>query len=362
MLTESRTLVSLVVAVYNEEKSISKCLDSIFSQQTWHPAAGQFEIEVLAVDGISSDGTRALLEQYALREPRLRIIENPGRRAPFAFNLGLRHANGDYLCIFGAHTCYRRDYVAECLGELLAHDAAACGGRVRTAPASDSLSARLVAWAMSHPFGSSRKSFRTQGEGCVDVVNYAVFRRDLVLTAGGWDEELLRNQDNDMNQKLRAMGWPLWCTWKTECTYFPKSTVMGLLRYAYGNGLWNVISLKKNPRAMAARHFVPFFFVVVLALFATIVPAAAVGLRTSLWIAATPFIALMGLHLAVGSAAAVQVAVRDCSAGALWLPVVFLGFHVAYGFGTLCGFMAQAWKNASAHGRPERNGSSIAGD
>ena len=303
---------------------------------------------------MSTDGTRALLERYAACDPRLRVIDNPRRRAPFAFNIGLQNARGDYVCIFGAHTVYRHDYVAACLGELLLHNAAACGGRVMTVPANGSLGARLAAWAMSHPFGSSRKSFRTQSEGPVDTVNYAVFRRRLVLEAGGYDEDLLRNQDNDLNRKLRAMGYVLWCTWKTECLYFPKATVKGLLRYGYENGYWNALSLAKNPSSMGVRHFVPFLFVVALALSASLTVAAALAPAASLPMALAPLASILGLHLALGAAAAVQAAVRRRSLGALLLPPVFLAFHFAYGFGTLRGFLSRPWTAWLNSARPRR--------
>lgn len=350
----SRPLVSVVLATYNEEKSIERCLGSILRQQRSHPSIGDFEIEVLAVDGMSTDGTRTLLENYAAHHPRMRMINNPKRRAPFAFNLGLHHAQGQYVCILGAHTVYRDDYIAVCLAELLAHNAAACGGRVKTAPASNRLSARLSAWAMSHAFGSSRKSFRTQREGHVDTVNYAVFRRDLALAAGGYDEDLLRNQDNDLNQKLRAAGFGLWCTWKTECLYFPKSTVSGLFRYAYGNGFWNALSIARNPASMGLRHFVPFFFVTSLALTAFVAVAVGLASAHAAWMAAVPLALLVASHLALGTAAAIDIVVRDRSLGALWLPAVFFGFHFSYGFGTLRGFLSLPWTAWPPQERPSR--------
>lgn len=339
----AKAVVSVVLATYNEKKSIERCLQSILTQTTTHPSIGAFDIEVLAIDGMSNDGTRDLLDRWAAREPRLRVIDNPRRRAPFAFNLGLQNARGEYICIFGAHTVYQEDYVATCLAELLAHNAAACGGRVKTAPANNSLSARLAAWAMSSSFGSSSSSFRTQAEGSVDTVNYAVFRRDLALAVGGYDEELLRNQDNDLNQKLRAAGFVLWCTWKTSCLYFPRSTVGGLMRYGYGNGFWNAFSLAKNPDSMRLRHFVPFFFVIALMLSGMFAIACGAARHPGSWWPVIPLAGIFALHLCAGAVAAVGVAVREHSAGALWLPFVFLGFHAAYGFGTLRGFFAHPW-------------------
>lgn len=352
---KAKPMVSVVLATYNEAHSIESCLVSILSQQTCAPLVGGFDIEVLIVDGMSTDGTRATVQQYAASDARVRIIDNTRRRAPFAFNLGLQSARGEYVCIFGAHTLYRDDYIAVCLGELLEHNAAACGGRVKTLPASDRLGARLAAWTMSHPFGSSSKSFRTQSEGSVDTVNYAVFRRDLALAAGGYDEELLRNQDNDLNQKLRACGFPLWCTWKTQCHYFPKATVKALIRYGYGNGFWNALSVMKNPAAMGVRHFVPFLFLVALELSAFLGVSAAMLPGIHAWLALLPFALILGTYLAAAVASGIQVAVRDRAPGALLLPPVFLSFHLAYGFGTLRGFLSQPRSAWLPSARPRRD-------
>lgn len=350
-----RPLVSVILSTYNEARCIENCLGSILGQETTSTVSGDFDLEVLAIDGMSLDGTREILERCAAREPRLRVLTNQRRYTPFAFNLGLRHARGEYVCIFGAHTVYRSDYIAMCLSELLAHDAAACGGRVITTPSGSTLSARLTAWAMSHPFGSSRKSFRTQKEGAVDTVNYPLFRRDVALAVGGYDEELLRNQDNDLNQKLRARGHVLWCTWKTQCQYFPKGTVSGLFQYAFRTGHWNAVSHRKNPDAMSTRHFVPLAFVLCLALFCLIALAAALLLPASYVGPATlPLAGLLGVYLILGTGAALHVALRERSLGALCLPLVFLGFHLAYGYGTVCGFARSYRKVQLPRQQPQR--------
>jgi len=329
-----RPLVSVILATFNEAHSIEKCLHSLLSQET-----SGFDLEILAIDGNSSDGTREILDEIAAVDSRVRVLVNEKRKAPFAFNLGLREARGNYVCIFGAHTIYAQDYISVCLKELIAQGAGACGGRVVTAPRDNSLEAHLVAWTLSHPFGSSRKSFRTQPEGFVDTVNYPVALKKALVEVGGYDEELTRNQDNDTNQKLRARGYGMYCTWKTHCLYYPKGVIKDLFRYGFGNGFWNVISLEKNFESMGARHFIPFLFV--LGLIATSVMAIAGIFLPAPYglIAAGPFLALLGLHLGVGAIAAGQVALRERSSKPLCLPGVFLGFHLAYGYGTLCGLL-----------------------
>jgi glycosyltransferase involved in cell wall biosynthesis len=337
-----RPLVSVILAVFNEARSIEKCIASLSEQET-----PEFDLEILAIDGDSQDGTREILERIAATNRRVRVLINKKRKTPFAFNLGLQHAKGKYVCIFGAHTQYQKEYISVCVRELIAHEAVGCGGRVITRPAKNTRQARLVAWATSHPFGSSRKSFRTQPEGFADTVNYPVILRKALIEVGGYDEELIRNQDTDTNQKLRAKGYKLFCTWKTQCFYYPKGTISGMQTHAWRDGFWNVISLKKNPASMATYHFIPFLFLLGL-LFTFLLAGAGVFMRSPYSrLALIPCVALLGLYLGMGLAAALQVALRERSWEALWLPLVFLSFHVAYGSGTLFGFIANARPAAS---------------
>jgi succinoglycan biosynthesis protein ExoA len=332
--TGTRPLISVFLPTLNEGHGIRRCLDSLLRQDN-----RSCEIEVLAIDGGSTDNTRPILESYAARDARVRVFTNERRRTPFAYNLGLREARGEYVCIFGGHCMASPDYFSTCLDELIAHGAGSCGGRVVSIPANNTLQARLGSWAAGHRFGSSSKSFRTYGEGYVDTVNYGVMRRELPLAMGGYDEELLRNQDNDMNQKLLARGHTMYCTWKTQCCYWTRSTLAGLFGYMRANGFWNVISLKINPASMAARHFIPFLFVACLMGSALLAAGGLLLPSPVRWLLFAPLIAALGAHLIAGSLAAVEVARRERSLAPLLLPPVFLGIHLAYGFGTLSAFL-----------------------
>ena len=327
---QDRPLVSVILAAFNEVNHIQKCMVSLLEQETPY-----FDLEILAVDGVSTDGTREYLEEMAAADPRVRVLVNEKRKAPFAFNLGLLEARGEYVCIFGGHTVYSKDYISVCLSELVSSGAVACAGRVLTQASASNLEARLIAQAMAHPFGSSQKSFRTQPEGFADTLSYIVIRKKPLMDIGGYSEGLFRNQDNDVYQKLRAQGHRLFCTWKTECFYHPKENIRDLFVYAFRNGFWNVISFKENSASMAARHFIPLLFVAAL-LAASLMAVGGIFLRVSFReFAPLSLAALLLLHLSIGMIAALQIALREKCPGALWLPVIFIGFHFAYGLGSL---------------------------
>ena len=325
-----RPLVSVVMPVHNEAEHIREVLSSVFTQ-----SCSTYSLELLVVDGESNDGTSEILQEVAGSNSSLKVLSNPRQKTPFAFNIGLQHAQGEYVCIFGAHTAYDSDYIAVCLEELKNRDAVGCGGRVLTTAANASLRARLIAAAVGSSFGTSRRSFRNHPEGYADTVNYPVYIRQAVLELGGYDEELHRNQDIDLNQRLRARGYRLYMTWKTGCRYFVQGTIRQLMRYGWHNGYWNFISLKKNRRAHALYHFIPAIF---MAAFLVTGLMAFVSLFLPLpnhyWYA-SPFALLL---VSYGSAALLASKNSNCNVPwytRVFLPIMFFALHAPYGLGTL---------------------------
>ena len=327
----ARVRVSVVMPVLNEGRFIEATVQSLQAQAT--PG---FDLEMLVIDGMSQDDTRAKVTLVCAKDPRVRLLSNPSRNTPAALNLGLRAASGDFVCIMGAHASYDSDYIAVCLQELIAHGAAGCSGKIETAPADSSLQARLVAWVAAHPFASSARSARTQPEGYADTVPYPVFRKQTLLDAGGYNARLIRNQDNDMNQRLRALGFKLYVTAKTRCRYYPRPDVWSFLKHAFSSGVWNALSLRENPAALGLRHFVPLVFVTALLVLAALVSG---GEFTGAYSrdAAVVLAVMLASHLGIGTVVAIQIGLREKTAATLWLAPLILAFHCAYGLGTLRG-------------------------
>jgi len=332
--TPLKPMISVVMAAFNERDSIEQCVQSVLAQDT-----KDFELEVLVIDGNSTDGTTELVSHIAAADGRVRLLHNPDRKTPVAFNLGIRAARGEYVCILGAHAVYPPDYISVCLQELQRHGVVGCSGRVLTIPANDTLQANLTAWTLASRFASSPTSARTRIEGFVDTIPFPVFRKEPLLKIGGYNEALHRNQDNDMNQRLRAQGYHLYLTSRTHALYRARPTLAALVKYAFRNGWWNCISMGHNPASMSLRHFVPSLFVITL--------LALIGMgvlfqfvyvyRPLAYGAIVTVLLVLAAHLTLGIAAASATAVRTKVLAPLLLPPVFLAFHVAYGFGTLVG-------------------------
>jgi len=338
----SHLLVSAILAVRNEERRIQQSLKSLICQNT-----RDFDLEIIVVDGDSSDATQKIIEKIAVEDPRITLAINKQKKTPYAFNLGIQMARGEYICILGAHSIYAKDYIATCLEELKLHDAGGCSGRTIVRPGGSGLQARLIAWALAHPFGTSTGSMRTRKAGFADTVPYPIFLKRALLEVGCYDTQLDRNQDNDLSQRLRARGHKLYLTDKTFCEYFVSTSFVSLARYAYKTGFWNIISLKKNPRSMSLRHFVPSIFVTVLfPSFLLFLLSVFVPSSSQLWLQ-SPLLLLMMLYAAASLAAAFHALFREKSVETILLPIVFLLLHVSYGMGTISAVVSNARTTSS---------------
>ena len=332
-----RPVVSAIVAVRNEERHIESVVHSLLQQDV--PA---FDLELIIVDGDSCDATRDIVSHVASADSRVKLIINKHRKTPYAFNLGLDNARGEYVCILGAHTIYAKNYIAACLDELKRSGAAGCSGREQVCAGGEGLQARLVAWALAHPFGTSTGSMRTRGAGFADSVPYPVFLKSALIEAGGYDTQLHRNQDNDICQKIRSRGHTLYITDKTWCEYFVSPDLLSLSRYAFRTGFWNFISLKVNPASMAPRHFVPAVFAAaaLVSLLTFGLSFSATGNARLLLRGSLP---LLGVAYGIASlAAACHTALRQRSMHALLLPFSFFILHLSYGIGTLTAMVRNA--------------------
>jgi succinoglycan biosynthesis protein ExoA len=332
-----RPLVSVILAVRNEERHIEDALRSLLRQDTTN-----CDLEIVIVDGDSSDGTQEIVKRTSNGDSRVKLVINKHKKTPYAFNLGIQESQGEYICILGAHSIYAKNYVATCLKELHINGAGGCSGRLITRPSGGGLLAVLIAWALAHPFGTSSESTRTRGAGFADTIPYPIFLKSTLREVGAYDTKLHRNQDNDLSQRLRSLGYKLYITDKTYCEYCVSQNLVSLARYAFKTGFWNIISFKQNPSSMSIRHFVPGIFSVVLilsllAFFSSMDAQEYVGL----WLR-IPLLSLGAIYGMGSIAAACHVGCREKSIRAFLIPLIFLLLHVSYGIGTLSAIMSNA--------------------
>jgi glycosyltransferase involved in cell wall biosynthesis len=319
--------VTIVVPCRDERQHVAECLDSIVACDYPKDA-----LEVLVVDGMSEDGTADVLDAYARRFPFVHVLKNPARTTPCALNVGIRAARGKVVVRMDAHSVFPATYVSDGVACLRETGADLAGGPVTTRPGAETIVGRAVAYVTSHPFGVGNSRFRTSSaDGDVDTVPFGAFRRDTFDRFGLFDERLARNQDNELCSRIRSGGGRIYMTARMRADYYNQATARGLFRQAFRAGMWNVETLRANPRAFKARHFAPFAFLSAL---------AALGPALALWPAAGHLLlAGVGLYAAIAVAVAVHAAPRVGVRVALLLPALFFGYHASYGAGTWYGLL-----------------------
>jgi glycosyltransferase involved in cell wall biosynthesis len=324
-MTNQKVTVSVIVPIRNEERYIAACLQSLINQT--YP---QDAYEVLVVDGRSSDRSRQIVEELGRGAPNLHCLDNPAAIAPAAMNIGIRHASGEFIVRADGHTAYPSDYLENCVKYLQETGAENVGGPCRTVPADSSFGSKMVATILTNPFGVGDSRFRTSNfEGFVDTVPFGAFRRELFDRVGMYDEKLVRNQDNELNARIRKAGGKIYQTPALTTEYHPLASVAELLKQTYKTSQWHIFSMRQNASSMGLRHFVPAAFVLVLA-----------GLLASaLWNRMS--LVGLGVFLLAYFAAGFYFSFRrsqdrdvilQCA-----LPLVCLIFHIVYGLGTIAG-------------------------
>ncbi len=314
--------VTIVVPCRNEERYLVECLDSILACD--YPAD---RLEVLVVDGMSDDGTRAVLGEYAARHPIVRMIDNPRRITPVALNLAIRAARGDVIVRMDAHVVYPKNYVSRLVAALDEFGADNVGAVLKTLPANQTAMGRAIAFGMSHPFGVGTSYFRigTDQPRWVDTIAFFCIRRATFERVGMFDEELIRHQDGEFNARLIKAGGRILLIPDVVSYYYARATLRQVGRMFYQYGYFKPLVAKKLGRFMTVRQLIPPGFV--LGLLAT-------GVAALVWKPGLLLFALVaGSYSAVVLGSAVQTALKEGPAVGLALAAVLPVIHVSYGTG-----------------------------
>ncbi|HEX7338119.1 MAG TPA: glycosyltransferase family 2 protein [Gemmatimonadales bacterium] len=326
MVSRPLPRVSIVIPCRNEEAYIGACLDSILASD--YP---RDRLEVLVADGQSTDGTRRLLIAYAAQHPSIILLDNPAGTTPAALNRAIRAATGDIVVRMDAHVLYPADYVRRLVEGLEESGADNVGGVLETVPSEDTPQARAIAIGLSHPFGVGNSYFRTGvGERReVDTVPFGCYRRTVFDRVGFFDEELVRNQDDEFNFRLIRRGGRVLLLPGVSCRYFARRSLPQLARMFYQYGYFKPLVARKVGRVMTVRQLIPAMLVASLAV------TAALGL----WLpaAATAFILIAMMYAGAVLTCCASTSRTEGLGCALALAAVFPTLHFSYGAGFLRG-------------------------
>lgn len=250
-------LVSVIMPICNEEKYIGSSLGAVLSQD--YPS---HRMEVLVADGRSTDNTREIIAELTEQhnEIEVKILDNPDRIVPTGMNIALLESRGDVIVRVDGHTVIEPDYIRSCVQAIQETGADNVGGKMRSQ--GESLFGKCVSLATSSPFGVGGARFHySDKEEWVDTVYMGAWKREIFEKNGLFDEELVRNQDDEFNYRLRSQGGKILLSPMIKSQYFCRSSPKTLWKQYFQYGFWKVRVLQKHPFQMRPRQFVPAIFV-----------------------------------------------------------------------------------------------------
>ena len=321
-------MVSVICPIYNEEKYITKCIESVLEQD--YPTE---DLEILFVDGLSTDKTRKIVSDYATRYNQIRLLDNPHRIVPYAMNIGIKAAKGDIIIRLDGHVEYPTNYISKCVHYLMTlPNAENVGGVCQTLPCNERNISQAIAIALSTGFGMGNSSFRIGSTEIrkVDTVPFGCFRKSLFERVGYYDYELVRNQDDELNGRIIKNGGSIYLIPELKIKYYSRDKISKVRRMFYQYGLYKPLVNKKLGSPATARQFVPLLFLLGIVL-------GGILSVFSIYIMYTYF-AVLALYLAIGLFIGCKYAVKYRRPMlTLLMPYVFANIHLSYGYGYLRG-------------------------
>lgn len=325
------TRISVLIPTYQEERYVSRCLDSILRNHFDFPKTAS---EILVIDGMSTDRTREIVRGFVERHPFIRLVDNPETIQVKALNIGIRLAKGEIILRCDAHCEYPVNYISEilkCHGET---DAANIGCACVVMPGANTPKSRAISMAMNTKLGVGPTPMFRGSDAImpseVDTVSFGAWKREVFKQVGDFDEEFVRAQDFEFNTRLRKHGRKILLLPWVQVHYFAREAYGKLWGMCYQYGYWKVKVNKKHGALTSKRQLIP-----------PAVTAAdfLVLLAAPFWnLALYAFLLGNGVYLGAVLASAANAALRERDLR-LVLPMIvaFVILHFGYGVGYIRG-------------------------
>ena len=315
-------LVSMVIPMRNEEKYIGRCLQSITAQQ--YP---QERIEVLVVDGMSTDSSRRIVNDVArvARFP-IQIVDNPRRITSRGLNLGIQRAQGEIIGITSAHSTLDPAFISEGV-RLIQERNVECASSPITS-IGEGIVAQAIALAMSHPFGVGDARFRySRREEMSDAAAFALYKREVFERLGGFKASMPDDSDSDFHYRLIESGGHILQSPKIKSHYYVRATMPSLFRQYFRYGMSKIVVMRRYPHRIKIRQIVPSLFVTGL------LGSGLLGLFNK--DARNLFRVILGNYLLISLTTSASISAKSGWRYLPFLPVAFACLHTSYGVGLL---------------------------
>ncbi len=256
-MSENRKMISIVIPSRNEEKYIGACLQSIVDLN--------FNLNLLTVfvcDGLSTDKTLEIIYEYSSKYSFIHYIENSKKTTPHALNIGIKHSQDfEYIMILGAHSKLTTNYLNYIFSIFEQNPDVHCVGGFLNNIYESKIS-EYIGKVMSSPVGVGNAYFRTGiKSGYVDTVAFGVYKKEVFDKIGMFDEELVRNQDDEFNYRMIKNNLKIYLNTDCIINYYVRSSFSKLFRQYYQYGLWKVYVNLKHHTVTTIRQTIPFIFV-----------------------------------------------------------------------------------------------------
>lgn len=250
-------MVSIIIPSRNEKRYIDECIQS-FLHQTYP----QELLEIIICDGMSDDGTSEIVEGYTKKYSNIIHLMNEGLTAPKGMNLGIKKSKGEYIIIFGSHAYADKHFVEKNIEMLQKGKNIGCAGG-RTVSISKTMKGKAISIAMSSPFGVGNALYRyAKEETFVDTVAFAAYPKKVLEEVGIFDEEFVRNQDDELNYRVTKAGYKIILSPEVVSYYYSRSSYSRVWKQYKQYGFWKVRVMQKHGKPAAIRHLIPMTFVV----------------------------------------------------------------------------------------------------
>ena len=320
--------VSFLIIAYNAESTLRGVINNLINQDYPHEL-----IEVILVDGNSTDRTKEIMKEFSKQDNgfiRIEVKDNPKRTLPSGWNVALDSVQGDIVLKVDAHASIPSDFISKNVRGIESGEKI-CGGQRPNIIDEETPWKRTLLIAESSMFGSSIAPYRrSTGIKYVKSLFHAAYSKEVFDTVGKFNEDLVRTEDNEIHYRMRKAGYKFCFDPEIISYQHTRNTLKKMLKQKYLNGYWIGKTSKICPQCLSIFHFVPITFV--FSIIASCV-LAAVGYKLFLLIIVIAYlIAAIAMTLAA-------INNEGYFKYSLLLPFIFLLLHVSYGVGTLVGLI-----------------------
>jgi cellulose synthase/poly-beta-1,6-N-acetylglucosamine synthase-like glycosyltransferase len=316
--------------VFNEEHFIARSLEQVLAQD--YPAD---RVEIIVVDGRSTDNTRGIVREFQHRHPQIQLLDNPDRFRATGLNLAIRQSTGDILVCVDGHCEVSSDFVRQGVQLLDEHPEAWCvGGPTRHV--GRNTFAQAAAIAMSQRVGVGTATHRFAGfEGYADGVQFPAYRRWIFDRVGMFDEAMVRTEDDELSFRIMQAGGKVYVSPRVRYKYYVRDTLGKLFQQYVQYSFWRIPVFRKHARPTTMRQIVPVLF------YLTMLVLLVAGI---VWREPLVALALPGIYLAIIGAVGLSTIPKVGLKVGLLVPLAILTMHVAYALGMVYGLFAFAFR------------------